>query len=82
MGAVMMEVMVRRIGRLSRRRTTGAPHAPDLIRTGAHAEVASGRSLGKSELRAAVSATTRGWKAKVYPETRDNAPWLQALVEQ
>ena len=38
--------------------------------------------LGKSELRVAVYAASRGWKAKVYPEPGDNAAWLQALVEQ
>ena len=40
------------------------------------------RSLGKSELRVAVFATTRGWKAKVYPENSDNAAHIQAFVEQ
>ena len=39
-------------------------------------------SLGKPELRVAVFAATRGWRARVYPEPGDNAAWLQALVEQ
>ena len=40
------------------------------------------RSLGKPELRVAVFAASRGWKAKVYPEPGDDAAGLQALVEQ
>jgi hypothetical protein len=40
------------------------------------------RLLGKSELRVAVFATTRGWKARVYPEPSDNAAQLQALVAE
>jgi hypothetical protein len=39
-------------------------------------------SLGKPDLRVAVFATTRGWRARVYPEPGENAAWLQALVEQ
>jgi hypothetical protein len=40
------------------------------------------RSLGKPDLRVAVFPTTRGWKARVYPEPGDNAARLKALVEE
>jgi hypothetical protein len=40
------------------------------------------RSLGKADLRVAVFPTTRGWKARVYPEPRDDPARLKALVEE
>jgi hypothetical protein len=39
-------------------------------------------SIGNSDLRVAVFPTTSGWKAKVYPEPRDNAARLKAAVEE
>jgi hypothetical protein len=40
------------------------------------------RSLDNPELRVAVFATTRGWKARVYPESGHNAARLQALADE
>jgi hypothetical protein len=40
------------------------------------------KSLRKPELRVAVFAASRGWKAKVYPERGDDAAQLHALVQK
>jgi hypothetical protein len=56
---------------LTKRRKKAAELA-DLVR----------RSVNKPELRVAVFATTRGWRAKVYSETGEDVTRLQALVDE